>query len=116
LDDLIDIQKLIEAEQSDIFDVLEFVAFAKEPITREERVQVTRPDLRSNLTEEQREFIEFVLNRYIQTGVAELDDKQLPILLQLKYLAIGDAARKLGGADKAREIFLQAQRALYKVA
>ena len=114
IEGLTEIQKLIEAEQSDLFDVLEYVAFANEPITREQRVIETRPELHSALTDEQRSFIEFVLARYIKTGVAELDDAQLPQLLELKYQAVADGVRRLGGADVAREVFITAQKNLYK--
>ena len=37
--DLVEIQKIIDAEKSDIFDVLEFVAFAKKPLTRVKRIE-----------------------------------------------------------------------------
>jgi type I restriction enzyme R subunit len=115
IEGLTEIQVLIEAEQSDLFDVLEYIAFANEPITREQRVIATRPELNAALTEEQRSFVEFILARYIKTGVAELDDTQLPQLLELKYRAVADGARKLGGAEVAREVFINAQKTLYKV-
>jgi type I restriction enzyme R subunit len=115
IDALSEIQKLIEAEQSDLFDVLEYIAFASEPITREQRVIATRPELNAALTSEQRSFVEFILARYIKTGVAELDDEQLPQLLELKYQAVADGARALGGADEARSVFLSTQKRLYEV-
>ena len=37
-DVLSNLQKLIDAEKSDLFDVLEYVSLAIKPITREERV------------------------------------------------------------------------------
>jgi len=40
-----EIQNLINAEDTDLFDVLEYVAFAKQPISRIERVMATRPEL-----------------------------------------------------------------------
>lgn len=112
---LLEIQKLIDAEDSDLFDVLEYVAFSEEPITREARVVATRPELNSALTPAQQDFIEFILGRYIQTGVDELDDARLPDLLQLKYDAVADGVSQLGGPDMARKIFLDAQQRLYAV-
>ncbi|MDP8289660.1 MAG: DEAD/DEAH box helicase family protein, partial [Candidatus Susulua stagnicola] len=38
LDELITLQKVINAEKSDLFDVLEYISFAMKPITREMRV------------------------------------------------------------------------------
>ena len=110
-----EIQKLIEAEQSDLFDVLEYVAFANEPISRVERVLASRPELQAALSAEQLEFIDFVLQRYVDTGVEELDADKLPDLIKLKYNAIQDGLEALGGAEAAREAFIDFQKYLYKV-
>jgi type I restriction enzyme R subunit len=110
-----EIQKLIEAEQSDLFDVLEYVAFANEPISRVERVLASRPELQAALSTEQLEFIDFVLQRYVDTGVEELDADKLPDLIKLKYNAIQDGLEALGGAEAAREAFIDFQKYLYKV-
>ena len=114
IEDLTDIQRLIEAEDSDLFDVLEYIAYAREPITRALRVVQTRADITKGLSPAQESFIEFILNRYIQTGVAELDDTKLPELLQLKYDAVADGVAQLGGAQKARDLFIEAQVRLYQ--
>lgn len=37
------------------------------------------------------EFIEFVLNKYVETGVGELDQEKLPVLLTNKYQSLEDA-------------------------
>ena len=110
-----EIQKLIEAENSDLFDVLEYVAFANEPISRVERVLASRPELQAALSANQIEFIDFVLQRYVDTGVEELDADKLPDLIKLKYNAIQDGLDALGGADAAREAFIDFQKYLYKV-
>jgi type I restriction enzyme R subunit len=110
-----EIQTLIDAEDSDLFDVLEFVAFAKQPISRVERVMATRPELQQALSPQQADFIHFVLDRYIASGVEELDTDKLPMLLQLKYQALQDGMAALGGADAARETFIDLQRHLYRV-
>ena len=49
-----------------------------------------------------KEFLEFVLSKYIETGVEELDQEKLPDLLTLKYQAIRDAEEILGGVDNIR--------------
>jgi type I restriction enzyme, R subunit len=61
----------------------------------------------------QKEFLEFVLTKYIETGVEELEQEKLPDLLELKYHALSDAAEKLGGVSKIRELFLGFQKHLY---
>ena len=76
------LQKLINAEKSDLFDVLEYVSFAISPITRELRVASTKEDILSGLNDKQKEFLEFVLSKYIESGVEELDQEKLPKLLR----------------------------------
>jgi type I restriction enzyme R subunit len=67
--DLKEIQKLIDAENSDLFDVLEYVAFVKPTVSRIERALATRPELNRVLSVNQVDFIHFVLDRYVATGV-----------------------------------------------
>lgn len=107
------LQKLINAEKSDLFDVLEYVSYAIQPITRELRVAMAKKEIFSKLTEKQKEFIDFVLVRYIEDGVEELDQEKLPALLELKYHTISDAAEVLGGVELIRQTFIAFQRALY---
>jgi type I restriction enzyme R subunit len=112
-DELITLQKIIDAEKSDLFDVLEFIAYAAKPITREMRVAKAQKDIFALLDPNQKEFLEFVLNKYIETGVEELDQEMLPHLLELKYHAISDASEKLGSFKSIRELFIEFQKHLY---
>lgn len=112
-EDLLEVQKLIDAENSDLFDVLEYVAYAKEPMTRLERALATRPQLQGALSAGQVDFIHFVLDRYVETGVEELDDERLPDLIKLKYEGIHEGVEALGGTDQARQVFIDFQRHLY---
>lgn len=109
------LQKLVDAEKSDLFDVLEFIAYSQKPITREQRVASAQQNIFALLDNNQKEFLEFVLTKYIETGVEELDQEQLPALLELKYQAVSDAAEKLGGIPKIRELFIEFQKYLYQV-
>jgi len=112
-DELINLQKFIDAEKSDLFDVLEFIAYSVKPITREVRVATAQKNIFALLDNNQKEFLEFVLAKYIETGVEELDQEQLPNLLELKYQAVSDAADKLGGVPKIRKLFIEFQKYLY---
>jgi type I restriction enzyme, R subunit len=115
-DELSTIQRLINAEKSDLFDVLEYVSFAIKPITREQRVTQAETRIFSGLDAKQKEFLEFVLSKYIETGVEELDQEKLPDLLKLKYHEISDAAAVLGGTDRIRQMFIAFQKYLYEKA
>lgn len=107
------IQKVINAENSDLFDVLGYIAFALEPITRAERIQNNKYDILGDLNEKNREFVEFVLAKYQEKGVEELDEEKLPQLLNIKYNSILDAEKALGSVDSIRSNFFNFQRFLY---
>ncbi len=74
------LQKLIDAEKSDLYDVLEYVINSDiKPITRTARVAAAQATIFALLNEKQREFIEFVLRKYIETGVEELDPGEIAL-------------------------------------
>lgn len=108
------LQQLIKAEDSDLFDVLAYVAFALQPVTREDRVLNSKAVILEGLNDKQQEFLEFVLSKYVEQGVDELDEEKLPILLNLKYHAIADAEVALGNVDRIRATFFGFQRQLYE--
>ena len=113
-DELTTLQRLINAEKSDLFDVLEYVSFAVKPITREARVAEAQSKIFALLDNRQKEFLEFVLSKYIETGVEELDQEKLPELLTLKYHALDDAKEMLGSVENIRSTFIGFQKYLYE--
>ena len=115
LDKLKEIQKIINAENSDLFDVLGYVAFALKPITREERVAEAQHEIFEMLDDGQKDFLAFVLSKYVETGSEELDQEKLPMLLKLKYGEISDASKELGGIKEITHTFLGFQKHLYVV-
>lgn len=112
--ELATMQKLIDAQKSDLFDVLEYVSFAIKPITRQERVESAQGNIFALLNSQQKEFLEFVLSKYIETGVDELDQEKLPELLKIKYHSFSDAIETLGEADKINQTFIEFQKHLYE--
>lgn len=112
--ELATMQKLIDAQKSDLFDVLEYVSFAVKPITRQERVESAQTNIFAFLNSQQKEFLEFVLSKYIETGVDELDQSKLPELLKIKYHSFSDAIETLGEADKINQTFIEFQKHLYE--
>src|SRR3989339_707028 len=113
LDELETLQKMIEAEDSDLFDVLAYVSFAIPPVSRLDRVAKTKSGILKGLGDEQKDFLEFVLAKYIDKGVEELAEEKLPTLLNLKYKAIADAVTILGEVEKIRLTFFNFQKKLY---
>ncbi|WP_241070273.1 EcoAI/FtnUII family type I restriction enzme subunit R [Achromobacter insuavis] len=110
---LTEMQKIIEAENSDLFDVLAFVAFAMEPKTREQRADAAKAAAAQGLTDKQQAFVDFVLAQYVKQGVDELDQEKLSPLLRLKYRALPDAFAELGKPDQIRRVFVDFQKYLY---
>ncbi len=107
------LQKMIDAEQSDLFDVLNYISFLTKPISRVQRVKQSKDKIYDRLDEKQKEFLNFVLSKYEEKGVEELDEEKLPVLLNLKYHAIANAEQALGDVDVIRSIFFTFQKNLY---
>jgi len=115
-DQLGEMQKIIDAENSDLFDVLAHVAFAMQPISREERAVTARGEIHEHFSDKQQAFLDFVLAHYVQEGVEELEQEKLTKLLRLKYHdSIPDAVADLGGdIAEIRNLFSGFQRYLYQ--
>jgi type I restriction enzyme R subunit len=116
-DHMAEMQRIIAAENSDLFDVLAFVAFALPPVTRQVRAAHAKAEVDERLEDKQRAFVEFVLGQYVAEGVDELQLEKLPALLRLKYGgAIADAIAELGSPEDIRRMFAEFQRFLYQEA
>ena len=115
-DDLLTLQKLVDMEKSDLYDVLEYV-FNGDYIamTREARAKAAEATIFALLNDKQKEFISFVLSKYIETGVDELDQDKLPILLTNKYQSLEDAKEILGDVANISRLFIEFQEHLYKL-
>ncbi|MBU0490060.1 MAG: DEAD/DEAH box helicase family protein [Bacteroidetes bacterium] len=113
-EELTTLQKLIDAEKSDLFDVLEYVFNGNiKPMTRIARVAAAEATIFALLNDKQKEFIEFVLSKYIETGVEELDQEKLPLLLTNKYQSLEDAKHILGDVANISSLFIEFQKYLY---
>ncbi|MFM8593898.1 MAG: type I restriction-modification enzyme R subunit C-terminal domain-containing protein, partial [Chloroflexota bacterium] len=112
-DQMEELQRIISAENSDIYDVLAFVAIASPPLTRQSRADQAQLAVRDRVDGQQRAFIEFVLGQYVAQGVGELDLEKLPALIKLRYGAVDDAKATLGSPEDIRTLFAGFQRFLY---
>lgn len=109
-----EMQKLISAENSDLFDVLAYVAYSRPPLTREARATLAKPAITDKFSDKQQAFLEFVLAQYVREGVDELATDKLSPLLKLKYHnAIADAFADLGPPQEVGRIFMDFQQYLY---
>lgn len=114
-DDLLTAQKLVDMEKSDLYDVLEYVFNGNYiAMTREARAKAAEATIFALLNDKQKEFISFVLSKYVETGVDELDQEKLPILLTNKYQSLEDAKEILGDVANISRLFIEFQEHLYK--
>ena len=114
-DQLAEMQRLIDAENSDLFDVLAYVAYALPPLSREERASVARVEISTHFNTKQQAFLGFVLAHYVNVGVEELSQEKLNPLLRLKYHdSITDAVADLGRPEEIGRAFSGFQKYLYQ--
>lgn len=106
-----ELRTMIKAIDSDIYDVLSFVAFSTPPVTRKERVAHAKTKL--DYKDEQVEFINFILEQYLDLGFKELDNEKLPKLINLKYQSVNKAKQVLGSVEHIRELFVDFQQHIY---
>jgi len=113
-DQLAEMQRIVDAEKSDLFDVLAYVAYALPPLSREERAARARLAVGTLFGTRQQAFIDFVLAHYVAVGVEELDPEKLTPLLRLRYHdSIADALADLGRPEEISRVFSGFQRYLY---
>ena len=113
--ELVSIQELIDAQNSDLFDVLEFVKYALKPVTRKTRATVSRSIMEAAIEAKQLEFVDFLVSQYVESGVGELEESKLETLLEIKYADVFSAVKVLGDGEvsKVRSLFLTFQKNLY---
>lgn len=111
------VQKAINAENNDVFDVLSYLAeFNNVMKTRSERADQCKVYVMDNYESRQQAFISFVLQQYVKEGISELDDERIGELIKLKYGTPADAVHELGKLSEIRSMFCEFQQYLYKEA
>ena len=113
---LAQVRSMIDADESDLFDVLNYIAHTRHPLKRSERAGAHRASILSRHDPKQQAFLDFVLSQYVAEGEAELGMDKLPDLLDLKYGSPSDAVRELGSVAEIRSTFRGFQRQLYDAA
>lgn len=112
-DDLLKLQELINAEDSDLFDVLQYIAYAKETVSRASRVETNKDNIYTLLNTQQREFVSYVLRNYVEVGVDELDIAKLSTVITAKYGSTHAAQQQLGSVQDIQRTFIDFQKYLY---
>ena len=111
-----EMRRIIDAEKSDLFDVLAYVAYSLPTLTREQRATTAKVEISAHFNAKQQAFLDFVLAQYVSEGVRELDQEKLSPLLQLKYNTLADALADLGRPEEIGKVFADFQQYLYQEA
>lgn len=109
-----DMRRLIDAPNSDIFDVLAYIRFTLAPLARSERVETAKAAGMDGYEEEMREFLSYVLQSYEVQGIRELDPSKISDFLRIRYGGTNDAKRKLGSIAEIRGAFFDIQKHLFQ--
>ncbi len=106
-------RRLIDAPNSDIFDVLAYVRLTLAPLSRAERAGAARAKGLAGYQREMRGFLEYVLGAYELHGTDELASRKIADFLRIRYGGTNDAKRLLGPMPAIREAFIAIQAHLY---
>jgi type I restriction enzyme R subunit len=106
-------RRLIDAPDSDLFDVLSYIRFSNPPKTREERADAVEAKGLAAAKGEMRKFLLGVLEAYSNHGEGELALGKLTAFLNARYGTIADAKGKLGELGAIKKAFIDVQRELY---
>ena len=113
VDKLTSLQEIIDAKESDLLDVLEYIAYSIKPIKRLDRVEENRDSIYSNLNDNKKDFVDFLVDLYIKAGVSQLSNNNIKDLINMKYNSLEDAKKSLGGINNIKEVFTNFQKSLY---
>ena len=112
-DRLEDIRRLVDAADSDLFDVLSYIMFTNDPRTRHERADHVRSDGMADADAEMKDLLFAILGAYEARGESELATKKLTTFLTARYGSVNEAKSKLGGLATVKRAFRTMQEVLY---
>ena len=112
-DRLDDIRRLVDAAESDLFDVLSYILFTNPPKTRHERAAYVRSNSMEEPVDETKALLLAILASYEERGESELATKKLGTFLTARYGSVSEGKAKLGGLDAIKEAFRKMQGTLY---
>lgn len=107
------ISQMLNAERSDLFDVLAHLAYELPVKTREDRIASRKERIYQGYNDKQCEFVDFVLGHYVDNGVGELAADKLKSFVKLKYQTSRDMPPELGKGAGVRKLFYEVQERLY---
>ena len=108
-----DIRRLVDAPDSDLFDVLGYVLFTHAPKTREDRAEAVKDGGLAAVQGDLKALLTRILNAYEENGEGELATSKLSQFLTAHYGSVGEAKNRLGDLPSINAAFLKMQAELY---
>ena len=108
-----DIRQLVDAPDSDLFDVLAYVLYANPPRTRGERADDVRQGGLDRADAELRDLLLGILQAYETHGEGELASTKLQSFMIGRYGSVGEGRARLGALPAVQAAFRQMQAQLY---
>ena len=113
-DQLKSVQALVGAKECDIYDVLRYISFRKDMLKRSDRMISSRELYYPTIDQPHQDFIDFVGHQYINRGVWELSQENLPKLIELRYETVADGINNLGEINLIKDVYDGFQKSLYE--
>ena len=112
-DRLDDIRRLVDAPDSDLFDILRYVLFTLSPKTRHDRAESVRQEGITDFDGELRELLLNILKAYEASGERELATRKLGQFITARYGSVSESRERLGELATVRDAFRRMQSELY---
>ena len=112
-DRLDDIRRLVDAPDSDLFDVLSYVLFTNPPKTRHDRADSVREGGVAEADVDMKDLLLAILSAYETRGESELATKKLVSFMTARFGSVSEGKARLGGLPAVRAAFRRMQEELY---
>jgi type I restriction enzyme R subunit len=107
------VKEALNAEESDLYDILAHIAYSNSMRTREHRAETGRRRIGDMYESKMAAFLDYVLNSYVEYGEGNLDRSKLKDFVKLKYGTAKECAEELGGMPNVIDAYVDFQRHLY---
>ncbi|UDF03272.1 type I restriction-modification enzyme R subunit C-terminal domain-containing protein [Asticcacaulis sp. AND118] len=114
-DKLDDMRRLIDAKDSDLFDVLAYILFTNPPVTRHQRAKTTETLGLGAVDGELKDLLVSILRAYETNGEGELGAKKLGNYLIARYGSVAEGKARLGALSGIKAAYIRLQETLYSI-
>lgn len=108
-----DMRRLVDAPNSDLFDVLGYVLFTNDPKTRHDRASFVKNTKLNTVQEDLKNLLVNILDAYEKNGESELANEKLSQYIMARYGSVGEAKERLGDLPDIKKAFVTVQEQLY---